>query len=293
MRDMQPSVAVVYFQPAASGTFAPRAKGEAVKTMSLITKPLPPMPPIHPLNQGDLVPVGRPNTQVLLKHTAGVRSVVLSPIMQLPSLLSAVLIMSTEVIRMCMTCACLIALDKNPGVRIGDTARCTIAKAILNIIRQDVQAAASSLQLCAGQIAGIKAAVHAACSLFLSEDTEANLLVGTSNAFNSLNRQTALHNIQGLCPSLATTLINMYRAPSELYVDGDVLLSQEGTTQGDPLATPMYALATIPLIGKLKNSFNDVHIRHRHLVMDKYSYLVTQVKKERIRRQTSTPGHRT
>ena len=132
--------------------------------------------------------------------------------------------------------------------------------------------------------------MHAACSLFLSEDTEANLLVGTSNAFNSLNRQTALHNIQGLCPSLATALINMYRAPSELYVDGDVLLSQEGTTQGDPLAMPMYALATIPLIGKLKNSLNDVHIRHRHLVMDKYSYLVIQVKKERIRRQTSTPG---
>jgi len=68
----------------------------------------------------------------------------------------------------------LIALDKNPGVRpigIGDTARCIIAKAILNIIRQDVQEAAGSLQLCAGQIAGIEAAVHAARSLFLCEDS--------------------------------------------------------------------------------------------------------------------------
>jgi hypothetical protein len=62
----------------------------------------------------------------------------------------------------------LIALDKNPGVRpigIGDTARRIIAKAILNITRQDIQEASGSLQLCAGQIAGIEAAVHAVRSL--------------------------------------------------------------------------------------------------------------------------------
>ena len=132
----------------------------------------------------------------------------------------------------------LIALDKSPGVRhigIDDTARCIIAKAILNITRRDIQDAAGSLQLCAGQISGIEAAVHAVRTLFYREEAEALLLVDASNAFNSLNRQTALHNIQRLCPSLATALINTYRAPSELYVHGDVLLSREGTTQGDPL----------------------------------------------------------
>ena len=72
-----------------------------------------------------------------------------------------------------------------------------------------------------------------------------------SNAFNSLNRLSALHNIRRLCPSLAAALINSYRVPTELFVDGDVLHSSEGTTQGDPLALPMYALATIPLIKKL------------------------------------------
>ena len=58
----------------------------------------------------------------------------------------------------------LIALDKNPGVHtigIGDTARHIIAKAILNITRQDVQEAAGSVQLCAGQIPSIEAAIHA------------------------------------------------------------------------------------------------------------------------------------
>ena len=155
----------------------------------------------------------------------------------------------------------LIALDKNPGVcpiGIGNTARRIIAKAILNITRQDIQEVAGSVQLCAGQISGIEAAVHAVRTLFHREQTETLLLVDASNAFNSLNRQTALHNIQRLCPSLATALINTYRAPSELYVDGDVLLSREGTAQGDPLAMPMYALATIPLIRNLKNSVSDI-----------------------------------
>ena len=101
--------------------------------------------------------------------------------------------------------------------------------------------------------------MHAVHSLFHNEETEAVLLVDASNAFNCLNRLTALHNIQRVCPSLSTALINTYRDSSELYVDGDVLLSQEGTTQGDPLAMPMFALATIPLIENLQNTVSDVH----------------------------------
>ncbi len=65
---------------------------------------------------------------------------------------------------------------------------------------------------------------------------------------------TALDNIQRLCLSIATILINTYRAPTELFIDGGVLLSQEGPTQGDPLAMPMYALATVPLIKQLTTS---------------------------------------
>ena len=155
----------------------------------------------------------------------------------------------------------LIALDKTPGVRpigIGDTASRIIAKAVLSVVRTDVQNASGCLQLCGGQISGIEAAVHAVRNAFNSEDCEAALLVDASNAFNSLNRQVALQNIRRLCTPIATALINNYRAPTELFVDGDVLLSQEGTTQGDPLAMPMYALATIPLIKKLEGNNKQV-----------------------------------
>ena len=171
----------------------------------------------------------------------------------------------------------LIALDKNPGVRpigIGDTARCIIAKAILTITRGDIQEAAGSLQLCAGQLSGIEAAVHAVRTLFQRAETEAVLLVDANNAFNSLNRQTALHNIRRLCPPLATILINTYRASTELIVDGDVLYSQEGTTQGDPLAMPMYAIATLPLIKRLnQDSVNQVWYADEATVVGKIATL--------------------
>ena len=75
-----------------------------------------------------------------------------------------------------------------------------------------------------------------------------------SNAFNSLNRAVSLQNIQCTCPAFSTILINTYRFPAPLNVDGDVIYSNEGTTQGDSLAMPFYALSTIPLIRKLPNN---------------------------------------
>ena len=151
----------------------------------------------------------------------------------------------------------LIALDKCPGVRpigICETARRIISKAVLTVTKSDIQEAAGSLQLCAGQISGMEAAVHAIKESFQNEETEAVLLVDASNAFNSLNREAALHNIRYLCPSLSTIVINIYRDATELFVDGTVLFSEEGTTQGDPLAMPLYALATTPLINHLSES---------------------------------------
>ena len=111
--------------------------------------------------------------------------------------------------------------------------------------------AAGPLQLCAGQPAGCEAAIHAMRAVFDSSDTEAVLQVDASNAFNRLNRQAALRNISVLCPSFARILINSYREDSKLYIDGSYILSQEGTTQGDPLAMPMYALGVVPLIQQL------------------------------------------
>ena len=88
-------------------------------------------------------------------------------------------------------------------------------------------------------------------TIFSDDDTEAMIFIAASNAFNSLNWQLTLLNSLSVCPPLAPILVNTYRTDSWLSVDGQCMLSKEGTTQGDPLAMAMYAVGTKPLIDQL------------------------------------------
>ena len=163
----------------------------------------------------------------------------------------------------------LIAFDKCLGgcpIGVGETVRCIISKAILSIIGPDIQEAAGAVQLCAGHEAGCEAAVHAMRKIFLENETEAILQVDATNAFNSLNRQATFHNIHRLCPPFATVLINTYREHTELFIDGETILSREGTTQGDPLAMGMYALGTLPLIHELNSQTSCRHCKREGLI---------------------------
>ena len=156
----------------------------------------------------------------------------------------------------------LIPLDKSPGVRpigIGEVPRRIIAKAILRLLQPDIIEASGPLQVCAGQDSGCDAAIHAMCRTFSEDSIEGALLVDASNAFNSINRQAALHNISVTCPSMAQVLYNTYQAPVRCVIQGSgEVSSSEGTTQGDPLAMAMYALAVKPLIDRLQTNIPDV-----------------------------------
>lgn len=148
----------------------------------------------------------------------------------------------------------LVPLDKCPGVRpigICEVMRRIVGKAALQVFGHNVQRVAGTVQLCAGQPMGIEAAIHAMTRIFDDDSCEAILMVDASNAFNCLNRNAALHNAEQLCPALATLLKNTYGRAADLFVDGEVMKSEEGVTQGDPLAMSMYAIGTVPLITAL------------------------------------------
>ena len=150
----------------------------------------------------------------------------------------------------------LIPLDKNPGIRpigVGEVLRRIIGKTTALFLKEEVKSAAGPLQVCAGHSAGAEAAIHTMSQVFHEEETDGILLIDATNAFNQMNRAVAMHNVQITCPIMPKYVINTYRSPSRLFVcGGGEILSQEGTTQGDPLAMPWYSVNTSIMIQSLR-----------------------------------------
>ena len=131
----------------------------------------------------------------------------------------------------------------------------TGTQAVIRLLRDDIREATGPLQVCAGLDSACEAAVHAIRDLFESPDTEGVLLVDATNAFNTLNRDPALHSISVLCPAVAKFLRNTYQSTIRMIIKGSgEISSTEGVTQGDPLAMAFYAVATMPLIFKLNEA---------------------------------------
>ena len=149
----------------------------------------------------------------------------------------------------------MIALNKNLHIKpigAGEILRRIISKTIAWTLKYDIQEAAGPLQIATGLKNGAEAAIHLMQEIFATKQTDAVILVYAKNAFNSLNRNVALHSIQIICPPFSTIMINTYRHSSRLIVlEAKDILSDEGTTQGDNLAMPFYALGLAPLLRRL------------------------------------------
>ena len=143
---------------------------------------------------------------------------------------------------------------KKAGVRpigICEALRRIIGNAVMDIFKIDALKAAGGVQLCAGHESSAVAAMRAMRTTFEEAATDAILFVDAENAFNNLNRKVALLNIRFVCPSISPILINCYRESTSLFVGRSVISSQEGTTQGDPLAMAMFAMASIPFAQRI------------------------------------------
>ena len=125
-------------------------------------------------------------------------------------------------------------------IGVGEVPRRIIAKAVLSLFCLDIQDAAGPFQVCAGQEGGCEAAVHGMHQFSAEQDVQEALLVDASNAFNTINKQTALHNIKSIYLPFHQILVNPCWAPIRCIICGDgEITASEDTAQGDPLPMAM------------------------------------------------------
>ena len=97
----------------------------------------------------------------------------------------------------------LMPLDKIPGLRpigAGEVLRRIAGKVIVSHLKEDFMQSVGSLQVCAGEDAGCESSIHAMRTIYEDQSAEAVFLVDASNAFNSINRNVFLHNVEVTCP---------------------------------------------------------------------------------------------
>ena len=117
----------------------------------------------------------------------------------------------------------LILLDKNPGLRpkgVGQVLRSIARKVIVSHLKEHVIQSVGSQQVCARKDAGFESLIHAMRTIYKDQSAETVLLVDASNAFNSINRNVFLHNVEVICPSITPYVKNCYSVNSRLFIIG-------------------------------------------------------------------------
>ena len=147
----------------------------------------------------------------------------------------------------------LITLDKGEGlitpIGVGEVFRRIMAKCLIQITKPDILDVTGSLQVSAGQKSGNEAAVHAMNSIFSSDEADAALLIDAIDAFNTLNRAAALHNISILCPTIATFVIAVVKQQFVLGINPSIFLCRNsfGANQRLALTRKSFRIAQVSL----------------------------------------------
>lgn len=150
-------------------------------------------------------------------------------------------------------------LKKDGGIRpiaVGTVYRRLAAKIGCQSVRESLCKEFQPVQLGFGSRGGCEAAVHALRTFLTHQGGEVLVKVDVKNAFNSVDRSIILNQVKDKIPHLYNFILQCYGKPSKLIYKNNLILSEVGCQQGDPLGPALFSLAIHPIIKKLESKFN-------------------------------------
>jgi hypothetical protein len=158
--------------------------------------------------------------------------------------------------------ASLCALNKKDGgirpIAIGNCLRRLTSKLACFQSRNIVNSYLSPHQLGVATKPGCEAAIHTTRTFVNNDQNRGKVLLKLDfkNAFNSVERDCILKEVQCHTPLLYPYLYQCYRNPSTLFFGNHLISSSVGAQQGDPCGPMIFSLAIQPIILSLDSQMN-------------------------------------
>ena len=137
-----------------------------------------------------------------------------------------------------------------------------------------------NVQVRCGTKRGAEIAAHSFRNLIERDDNPkctVLLKLDFKNAFNSLNRETMLNHVFSNRPELYNYTHCAYGKPSYLFYGSSVIMSEDGTQQGDPEAPPLFVETIHTLVKQLESKINIWYLDDGNLA-DDYKVVLRDLK---------------
>jgi hypothetical protein len=158
--------------------------------------------------------------------------------------------------------ASLTALNKKDGgvrpIAVGNVYRRLVSKIACSKVADKLVEKFQPHQLGFGIRSGAEAGGHTARRFFNFNHTELTvfLKVDFLNAFNMVRRDRVLSEVNDHVPELYSYLHQCYRHHSYLFYQENLIFSQRGVQQGDPLGPALFSLVIQPIVNSMKSDLN-------------------------------------
>ena len=149
----------------------------------------------------------------------------------------------------------LIPLLKASGgirpVAVGEVLRRLTSKVLQRSFSTRLTGALAPLQLGVGVRGATEQIARKLRRILIANPGAFVLQIDLSNAFNSVDRSKVQEGLRSQLPELLPWFELTHSQPSPLFCQDQVLVSQQGTQQGDPLGPAFFALAIHPVISAI------------------------------------------